>query len=356
MMYDIIIVGAGPSGATLARLLGNKYKILLLDRRELLSPQVGSFEKCCGGLIAPDAQYMLAKMGLGVPKNVLVGPQLFTVRTIDIENSIEKFYQRHYINIDRERFDAWLVSLIPPSVDICCGSLFRSFEVTEKSLEVVYTHKGNKYIESSKYLVGADGATSLIRKKLAPNIIPKSYIAVQEWFNVERNQPYFSAVFDSHISDFYSWTIPKENSLLIGAALHLQDDAHYKFDQLKKKLIKYGYKLGESIKREGAFINRPQSKQNIYLGKGNILLIGEAAGWISPTSAEGLSYAFKSSLAAADSLQDERNNPLKEYYNKTKHIKRNIILKNIKSPFMYNSLLRKAVMKSGVMSMSIYKN
>ncbi len=355
-MYDITIVGAGPAGATLARLLGNKYKVLLLDRRDLLSPQEGSFAKCCGGLIAPDAQYMLAKMGLGVPKDVVVGPQLFTVRTIDIENSLERFYQRHYINIDREKFDRWLVSLVPTSVDIYCGSLFRSFEVTEKNIKVAFTHKGNTYVEDTRYLVGADGAHSLVRKKLIPNIMPKSYIAVQEWFSVKHHQPYFSAIFDSDISDFYSWTIPKENYLLIGAALQPGDDANYKFDQLKSKLVKYGYKLGESIKREGAFINRPQNMQDLYLGQGNILLIGEAAGWISPTSAEGFSYAFKSALAAADSLRDERENPLKGYYAKTKHIKRNIIFKNLKAPFMYNTLLRKAAMRSGAMSMSIYKN
>ena len=36
-------------------------------------------------MIAPDAQQMLAKLGLGVPLEVLVGPQLFTVRTIDVQ-------------------------------------------------------------------------------------------------------------------------------------------------------------------------------------------------------------------------------------------------------------------------------
>ncbi len=36
-MYDIAIIGAGPAGATFARLIGTKYKVLLLDKRELIN-------------------------------------------------------------------------------------------------------------------------------------------------------------------------------------------------------------------------------------------------------------------------------------------------------------------------------
>ena len=34
-MYDITIIGAGPAGANLARLIGDKYKVLLIDKRDL---------------------------------------------------------------------------------------------------------------------------------------------------------------------------------------------------------------------------------------------------------------------------------------------------------------------------------
>jgi len=37
-MYDIAIIGAGPAGATLARLAGKNYKVLLIDKRA--GPQV----------------------------------------------------------------------------------------------------------------------------------------------------------------------------------------------------------------------------------------------------------------------------------------------------------------------------
>ena len=354
-MFDIAVIGAGPAGATLARLLGSSYKVLLVDRRKLLDKKQGTFTKMCGGLIAPDAQYMLGKLGLGVPLDVLVGPQLFTVRTMDIQRNLERYYQRHYINIDREKFDAWLVSIIPSSVDIRCGWVFRSFERKGTAIRLNLKYNDKEYSEEAKMLVGADGAFSLVRRMLAPQAPLKKYIALQEWFNISESLPYFSVIFDRSITDFYSWTIPKEKHLLVGSALLPLEKPREKFALLKEKLYHYGFKLNEPVKKGAALIIRPQFPAQVYRGEGNILLIGEAAGWISPTSAEGLSYAFKSALALAQSLQERPQNYLKTYHKKTGHMIYNIITKNLKAPFMYQPFLRKIVMKSGITGMEIFK-
>ena len=121
-MFDIIIIGGGPAGSTLARLIGKQYKVLLLEKRSFKDKEKGGI-KCCGGLIAPDAQLMLAKFGLGIPKSVLLSPQLFAVRTIDLDNSLERYYQRHYINIDRQKFDKWLEEIVPQEVKIINNSI-----------------------------------------------------------------------------------------------------------------------------------------------------------------------------------------------------------------------------------------
>ncbi len=355
-MYDIAIVGAGPAGATLARLLAKKQKVLLIDRRELIDPlKKGLFEKCCGGLIAPDAQQMLAKLGLGVPREVLTGPQLFTVRTIDIQNNLERYYQRHYINMEREKFDSWLVSTIPPTVDIRCGALYKKCEIQKEFIKVHFILEGKKYIEKVRYLIGADGAFSTLRRQVAPDLFQKTYISVQEWFEVRNNQPYYSAIFDRDISDFYSWTIPKADNLIVGATMLPGENVASKFNLLKARLRERGFDLQTSIKRSGAFILRPQRLDQIYLGIGNVAFIGEAAGWISPTSAEGLSYAFRSAVALAKSLEQEPNILVEEYSKNTRALKMNIILKNLKAPFMYNTVLRKVAMKSGLLSMEIYE-
>ena len=94
-MYDVAIIGGGPAGTTLARLIGEKYRVLLVDKRKLInSPESSLSRKCCGGLLAPDAQGMLSKMGLGLPKSVLVDPQLFVVRAINVRQHMQRYYQR----------------------------------------------------------------------------------------------------------------------------------------------------------------------------------------------------------------------------------------------------------------------
>jgi len=354
-MYDLAIVGAGPAGATLARLIGKNFKVLLLDRRMLCGEVEGGFQKCCGGLIAPDAQQMLATLGLGVPKEVLVGPQLFTVRTIDLQQNIEKYYQRHYINIDREKFDRWLVSLLPPSVDVRCGALFRKYQWENGVYRIHFRQSGKEYTEEARYLVGADGAFSHVRRQLKPDFVQRTYISLQEWFAAPSMPPYYSAIFDAETSDFYSWTIPKEDALILGATILPHQNAAEKFASLKKRLEKHGFVFQKSLKRNGAFIVRPLSTRQVLLGQDNLALIGEAAGWISPTSAEGLSYAFRSAVALARSLQENPAQLLQAYARNSRSLFMNIRLKNLKAPFMYNPFLRKTAMKSGLLSMELYE-
>ena len=127
-MYDIVIVGSGPAGSTLARLIGDRYKVLLIDKRDLENENPKNIiNKCCGGLLAPDAQKMIAKLGLGMPKDILVNPQLFAVRTIDLTNNLERLYQRFYLNMDRGKFDRWLVSILPAGVDKKFNALLKDF-------------------------------------------------------------------------------------------------------------------------------------------------------------------------------------------------------------------------------------
>ena len=92
-----------------------------------------------------------------------------------------------------------------------------------------------------------------------------------------------------------------------------------------------------------------------YNGKGGVAFIGEAAGWISPSSAEGLSYAFKSAEIMAEVLLQSKDNILKRYNKKTKKMRFNILLKNLKSPFMYSPWLRHKVMALGLQTMNIFK-
>lgn len=356
IMYDIIIVGAGPAGANLARLIGNQYKVLLIDKRDRENEKPSNLShKCCGGLLAPDAQKMIAFLGLGIPGDILVDPQLFAVRTIDLSAKLERLYQRFYFNIDRAKFDKWFVSLIPDTVEKKFNATFLDFSEIPGGYEVRYLYNKQIISEKTKVIIGADGASSRVRHLISKNstksiATPDKYIAIQEWFECAYKLPYYTAIFDEEISDFYSWIIPKGNSLLLGAALKPRENTREKYELLKSKLTQLDYHFGNKVKSESAFILRPTKTSQLFTGKDSTALIGEAAGAISPSSAEGISYALKSSYYLAQSLEGGIDGFLDRYRHKMNHIKLNLQLKNLKSPAMYNPSLRKLAMKSGLQS------
>jgi len=355
-MYDLMIVGGGPAGATLARLLGNKYNILLLEKRDYTKNHLPSNQKCCGGLIAPDAQKMLATLGLGIPKSILIDPQIFAVRTIDIQNMIERFYQRNYLNIDREKFNYWLLSLIPENVDIGTGCKYHSHRNEKGYMTVKFLYRNKEFTEKTKILIGADGGYSKIRREgFSHHQMPKKYVAIQEWFENKEDMPYYGAIFDREITDFYSWTIPKENHIILGTAIEMSQTTKGKFHLLKEKLKTHGFHFGKGIRKNSSILLRPVSTKQLCIGNSHIALIGEAAGFISPSSAEGISYALKSALQLAKALKVDLEGFSHRYKKETKSIKRNIYLKNLKCPAMYHAFLRKRIMKSGLKCLSIYK-
>jgi flavin-dependent dehydrogenase len=354
-MYDIAIIGAGPAGATLARLVADRYKVLLIDKRRLMGRASDPWhQKCCGGLLAPDAQKVLSQFGLGLPRQVLVDPQIFVVRAIDQVHSLERYYQRFYVNLDRYRFDCWLLSMVPTSVDTWLGMRFIAFDPIDGGYRIQFQQKGKRFKESAKVIIGADGAASRVRRMIAgQKPSPQKYIAIQEWIETTDVVPYFSTFFDQTITDFYGWTIPKGDMILVGAALSPQKDVVKKFNQLKRGLTRRGMRLGRTIAREGAVINRPTSINQIYTGAGGAALLGEAAGWISPSSAEGFSYAFKSARCLAQALDQGLAGFNSRYARNTRNLRLKIVLKNLKSPFMYNNLLRKMILRSGINSVTV---
>lgn len=167
-MYDIIIIGSGPAGSIFAKLIDKKYKVLLISTNSIK-------DKPCGGLLSPDAGKCLAELNLTMPKEILVDPQIFSVSVIDNDNNITRNYQRCYINFNRKKFDDWLLSLVKNKVDIENGIVTKidsdtNFKVTLK------TNKEEKTYQA-KYLIGADGASSITRKTFFQNLKQKHYLA-----------------------------------------------------------------------------------------------------------------------------------------------------------------------------------
>jgi len=352
--YDIVIVGAGPAGATLARELQGCYSVLLIDKRPL-DKEPSKLIKNCGGLIAPDAQKALASLGLAIPKDVLASPQMFSVKTVDIDNDIVRSYQRHYINVDRERYDRWLVSLCDERVERRFETRFKGAIKEESGYRITLISGGVRDEVRGDIIIGADGANSTVRKLLLPKPPkePKRYISIQEWFPNRDNLNQFVAIFDSKVSDFYSWIIPKDGGILFGTAIEEGVDATTHHNLQKERLKHYGYHLENPTKKEGCYLLRPYHSQELNLGHDTIALIGEAAGFISPTSAEGISYAIISAQMLSLALKEDKNNFLPLYHRNAKPLKKNIDNKMKKYPTMYNKTIRKWILTLGIGAMDV---
>ena len=349
--YDITIIGGGPAGATLARLLAGQYRVLLIDK---------SRPKCCGGLLAPDAQEMIARLGLVLPDTVLQGPQLFSVLVHDFDNNLSRSYQRHYLNMNRESFDRWLLSLVPANVDCMIPGryLHCKSDIKAERLTVHYTQNNVDMAAVTRVLVGADGAFSSVRRQfVADHVDREMYVAVQKWFEPGLATSCYGAIFDREITDYYSWTIPKGNRLIVGSAIPAKSSVRERFALLIDKLRKIGLPLENEVFRESAQIVRPRSPRALcpIVSGLPIVLLGEAAGLISPSSAEGISYAMRSTVALADALMPGINGFQRRYMRNLRPLYLKLGLKHIKRPVMYSLILRKFILKTGLMSIDVRK-
>ena len=347
--YDIAIVGGGPAGATFAREVARScpgLNIALIDEK----PKTGS--KVCGGLLAPDAQKVLAQFDLSLPKSILADPQIFDVKTLDLSARTSRNYQRHYLNMDRGKFDDWLLSLIPGRVDVIrgrCLSIENGFQVHIK------TEQGGCVI-GCKYLVGADGGSSIVRRSFfAPP--KKQYVAIQEHFaDNGADIPHYSCIFDPETSDSCSWTIRKDGYFIFGGAFG-QEGCREAYEKQRQRLEHYlGVDFGTPIKREACLLTSIRSTKDFALGKGRVFLLGEAAGFVSPSSFEGFSSAFLSGKYLADAFTAGTNEAdiLRRYQQKTKKLRLKLTCKIAKMRVLCSPALRKLILKSGIQSISKY--
>lgn len=355
-MYDVVIVGAGPAGSTLARLLGGRYRVLLADRRALDRPHVaGGLGKPCGGLLAPRAQAELARQGLGVPHAVTCGPQLFAVRTMDLTADLERLYQRFYVNVDREAFDRWLFELAAPCAQVATGWRATHVDATGEMPQVEFaTPGGGRACVQARLVVAADGAGSIVRRSaLGAAREPVRYVAVQARFRAPAVEPHYGAIFDAELTDFYGWTVPKADELLVGAAFRASAGNGARFDELLARLRSVGLDLGVELSREGASIARPSRPGHVAVGRGRIACVGEAAGLISPSSAEGISFALRSAARLAEACEPGLDGAIERYARLALPLGAEVCGKLAKASAIYGPATRRLVMRTGVGSIPV---
>jgi flavin-dependent dehydrogenase len=298
--YDLLIVGAGLAGLQCARLLGKKgWRVLLVDKKASLHEKVhttGIFVRRTLEDFDLPAQYL----GPVINHVTLYSPQR---RSITLSSPHNEFrvgrmaglYQ-HYLDDCLRVGVNWL-----PDTRYIGSSLLKSYSVV--SLET-----GGKRVDvKARFIVGADGARSIVARDLSLDTNREFIVGVEEVFgDVPRCEvPMFHCFLDPIIAPGYlAWLVHDGEEIHLGVGGYRSSFNPVKALQDFKVSVKNIVDLTGTRYRErrGGAIPVGGILKNIANHRG--LLLGDAAGAVSPLTAGGLDPCMRLSEMAANIINE----------------------------------------------------
>ena len=295
--FDVIVVGAGPGGASAAYDLAKAgSRVLLLEKAKF--PR---HKTCGGGVTYKVAQALSFDIASVVER---------TISTVVFSYKAGEPFELHSPDplvymVRRNAFDQLLAEqAVRAGATLMDDCAVKSIEVSDTGVTVRTTQD----VFTANWLIGADGATGVTAKSLGLMgndqrvLMPavESEIEVQpDVADYWRDKMGLDLGF---LPASYGWVFPKEDHLNVGVGgiasgegygqrLKGYDAAHTlgrvpRYERVRKS---FGYVL--PLRKEGAPIH-----------KGQALLIGDAAGLVEAFTGEGIYWAVRSGQLAAQSI------------------------------------------------------
>jgi len=302
---QVAIVGAGPAGSHLAhQLRQNGAEVLLFDARP-------AWEKPCGGGVTSKALREFEFLHNGpAPKQMVSSLRLISAQgrelTVAPRHDFAIYSRRELAEMMRQR-------AIEAGAQIHVARVEKTEFVNGKwQLE---TSAGEFKVD---FLVGADGASSIIRRRVGVKFEAKDFAYALGW-NVKDAQPptRVDVKYLDEISG-YLWLFPRHDHISYGIASGYQETTPAR---LKEKLLDYIEAQDPTAAREIRSGNgKATANTNFYAAILPALdvttwdhlracnpekawaLIGDAAGFVDPLTGEGIYYAIKSADLLAQAM------------------------------------------------------
>ncbi|MCX5773164.1 MAG: NAD(P)/FAD-dependent oxidoreductase [Fusobacteria bacterium] len=269
--FDVIILGAGPAGLACAKELKNSHKkVLIIEKNEIIGPKI-----CAGGVTGQNSVVDLSKSSRALA---------FQKQVVKIGKIRRKLVLSSPIYImNRKDLGEFQKKELEQSENFTFIKGEKVIEISDRNIE---TTKG---VYNYDILVGADGSNSRVRRYLKL----KSLMSYGQYYEIEEKRSELIWNFDcKNYGVGYIWEFPQINKVTVGIYYELEYLSHEKARAQLHEYMKKNYSHIDisSLKLYGAPINCE------YLGYKfkQIYLIGDAAGFTSLTTGEGIGYALES--------------------------------------------------------------
>ncbi len=306
MKYDVVIVGAGPSGSTAAKNLAeNGKKVLIIDKQKF--PR----DKPCGGAIPTRVMKQFPYVEEFID-SISYGSY---THSSSLKYTLKFVREKPFLaTVIRKDFDDGLVKLA-----VNAGATFLNSkavkDVTTQKDKVVLLLDDNEKIEA-KIVLGCDGMRSIVAEKtnLCKKMDDICISVVQEQpMSTQQLQKYFTDKKIVHLFiktqgiAGYGWIFPKKKHINIGMG---QFESAVDSSKPRPNL-KESYKKYIKLLKEKKMLPKDFPIENVKGGtlpvfplkktySDRVLICGDAAGFINSITGEGIYYAMASGEMAAN--------------------------------------------------------
>ncbi len=320
-MYDVIVIGAGPTGAAAAKALADSgLKILIVERMKL--PR---YKSCSGVLIKKSMDLVNQYFGKDVPASAMCTPTDNHGMILTDDKGKEYVFEQEGLNVWRSSFDNWLTQNAAEAgaeLRDCTSAITCEQSADHITLRL---HSDKTYTEQARYVIDCEGVTSVIKRK-ALGTSPE-FITTFQTFNegnVKLDPHYFYAYLQPELSEYDAWFNVKDEMLVLGVAVRdTSKMPHYYDNFIRYMTEEHGLAITKTMKKECWLMPRIRSGCNIDYGIGRLFFAGEAAGFLNPMG-EGISAGMESGHAVALSVIEHFEAPasvLNDYKKRTEMLR-----------------------------------